>query len=283
MSRNIKSFLLKVFVLTTIIIVGFSIWNNISNAPDKEKELNSAKEIINTTNKSNFKWVNNSWLWKTWVAITTNIWTKYKQRTEIPATIYKDVFSVNNMVQNWEVWSDELISANMIIIEEYKNTLKTDIKWLLAQSKNKAEILDALIEQFEFRYEKSVKQSISLNEQKAIFEREMAEANSQIEILKVKINTDYKNRDAIASKENITNYLNEKNKYNYARTYIIYINQFLRDYSILNDYNKKLLDTIINNKEAILKESYVVIPNTWVELLKEFDLLYEEAEYKAKK
>jgi hypothetical protein len=150
----------------------------------------------------------------------------------------------------------------MIIVEEYKNILKTDIKSILDQSKNRAEILDALIEQFEFRYEKSVKQIISLNEQKAIFEREMNEANSQIEILKVKINTDYKKRDSVASKENITNYLEQKNKYNYARTYIIYINHFLSDYVSLNDYNKKLLDTLINNKDAIVKEAYVVIPSS---------------------
>lgn len=279
MSRNFKKFLLRVFTLTTTIVLVFLVWNNLIKADEKVTEVKK----VEPTNTNSFENVNSSALGKTWVAITTNVWIKYKQRTEIPATIYKDVFSVNKMVQNWELWSDELISANMIIVEEYKNILKTDIKSILDQSKNRAEILDALIEQFEFRYEKSVKQIISLNEQKAIFEREMNEANSQIEILKVKINTDYKKRDAVASKENITNYLEQKNKYNYARTYIIYINHFLSDYVSLNDYNKKLLDTLINNKDAIVKEAYVVIPNSWAGLLKEFDLLYEESEYKATK
>lgn len=279
MSRNFKKFLLRVFTLTTTIVLVFLVWNNLIKADEKVTKVKK----VEPTNTNSFENVNSSALGKTWVAITTNVWIKYKQRTEIPATIYKDVFSVNKMVQNWELWSDELISANMIIVEEYKNVLKTDIKWLLEQSKNRAEILDALIEQFEFRYEKSVKQIISLNEQKAIFEREMNEANSQIEILKVKINTDYKKRDAVASKENITNYLEQKNKYNYARTYIIYINHFLSDYVSLNDYNKKLLDTLINNKDAIVKEAYVVIPSSWAGLLKEFDLLYEESEYKATK
>lgn len=279
MSRNFKKFLLRVFTLTTTIVLVFLVWNNLIKADEQVIEV---KKVVQT-NTNSFENVNSSALGKTWVAITTNVWIKYKQRTEIPATIYKDVFSVNKMVQNWELWSDELISANMIIVEEYKNILKTDIKSILDQSKNRAEILDALIEQFEFRYEKSVKQIISLNEQKAIFEREMNEANSQIEILKVKINTDYKKRDSVASKENITNYLEQKNKYNYARTYIIYINHFLSDYVSLNDYNKKLLDTLINNKDAIVKEAYVVIPSSWAGLLKEFDLLYEESEYKATK
>lgn len=280
MSRKFKWFLLKVITLTTIIVVGFSLWNNILNATETTK-LNSATE--QNTNNINYQNVNNSKLWKTWVAITTNIGIRYKQRTEIPATIYKDVFSVNNLVLNWEVWSQELIAANMIVLEEYKNVLKTDIKWLLSNSKNRAETLDAIIWQLEFRYEKSVKQIISLNEQKDIFSREMVDANAQTELLKNKINTDYQKRDAVASKENINNYLEQKNKYNYARTYVIYINQFLREYALLNDYNKKLLDTLINNKTAIIKEAYVVIPDTWVSLLKEFDLLYDEAEYKTQK
>lgn len=280
MSRKFKWFLLKVITLTTIIVVGFSLWNNILNATETTK-LNSATE--QNTNNINYQNVNNSKLWKTWVAITTNIGIRYKQRTEIPATIYKDVFSVNNLVLNWEVWSQELIAANMIVLEEYKNVLKTDIKWLLSNSKNRAETLDAIIWQLEFRYEKSVKQIISLNEQKDIFSREMVDANAQTELLKNKINTDYQKRDAVASKENINNYLEQKNKYNYARTYVIYINQFLREYALLNDYNKKLLDTLINNKTAIIKEAYVVIPDTWVSLLKEFDLLYDEEEYKTQK
>lgn len=279
MSRKFKWFLLKVFSLTTIIVVIFSVGNNFLNAWNNT-DLNSA-EVEKNTNQSTYENTNNSKLWKIWVAITTNIWIRYKQRTEIPATIYKDVFSVNSLVSDWELWSEELIASNMIIVEEYRNVLKTDIKSLLSNSVNKAEILDAIIGQLEFRYEKSVKQIISLNEQKAIFEREMVESNGQVEILKVKINADYQKRDAIASKENITNYLEQKNKYNYARTYIIYINQFLKEYILLNEYNKRLLDTLINNKDAIVKETYIVIPDTWTQFLREFDLLYEEEQYKA--
>jgi hypothetical protein len=38
---------------------------------------------------------------------------------------------------------------------------------------------------------------------------------------------------------------------------------------------------LINNKDAIIKEAYVVIPDTWVEFLRDFNLLYDESEYKA--
>jgi hypothetical protein len=36
------------------------------------------------------------------------------------------------------------------------------------------------------------------------------------------------------------------------------------------------LDTLINNKDALIKDAYVVIPDSWTQLLKKFDLIYDE-------
>jgi len=47
-----------------------------------------------------------------------------------------------------------------------------------------------------------------------------------------------------------------------ALTYIIFINKFLNYYVILNEYNKKVLDTLINNKEILIKNTQLVIPDT---------------------
>jgi hypothetical protein len=60
----------------------------------------------------------------------------------------------------------------------------------------------------------------------------------------------------------------------------VYINHFLWEYSYLNQYNKLLIDTLINNKEWIIKDSYVVIPDSGWALLKKFNLIYTEEEFK---
>jgi hypothetical protein len=58
----------------------------------------------------------------------------------------------------------------------------------------------------------------------------------------------------------------------------------LWEYQKLNAYNKILLDGLINNKDAILKDTHVVIPdNWWIESLKSLDLIFEEADFKSKK
>jgi hypothetical protein len=108
------------------------------------------------------------------------------------------------------------------------------------------------------------------------------EDNSQkIENLKEVIDTDFNSFNEEKTWNNIEKYLELRKKYYYAKTYIIFINKFINQYNTLNAYNKKLLDTIINNKDAIIKDAHVVLPDSWNELLKKLNLIYEEAEYKA--
>lgn len=63
----------------------------------------------------------------------------------------------------------------------------------------------------------------------------------------------------------------------------MFVNKFITTYSILNDYNKKLLDTLINNREALIKNVTIVLPDTGNELMGKLKLLQSEADYKAGK
>jgi hypothetical protein len=60
-----------------------------------------------------------------------------------------------------------------------------------------------------------------------MFVSSMESANIEIEQIKSKIEIDFNANDADASLENIDKYLKEKNTYYFAKTYIVYINQFL--------------------------------------------------------
>jgi hypothetical protein len=169
--------------------------------------------------------------------------------------------SIEDAMFNKKKAKDEIIGKNMIATQEYRNVLQTSVKNLILNSLNKQEFLEAYISQLEFRYETAYNNQSNLLKQKKIFNNSMLLANSEILKIKAKIGLDFNANDSEASLVNIDNYLLEKNKYYFARTYIIYINQFLREYQQLNDYNKNLLDVLINNKEAIIKETYLVIPN----------------------
>jgi hypothetical protein len=41
------------------------------------------------------------------------------------------------------------------------------------------------------------------------------------------------------------------------------------------------LDTLINNKDILVKDSFVVIPDSWDELLQKMNIIFDEQTYKA--
>jgi hypothetical protein len=150
----------------------------------------------------------------------------------------------------------------MQYVYEYRNVLKTDIKQLIDSSYDKSKILNAFIDQLEFRYIEANNNIKNLNEQKTVFITNINNSNTQIETLKTKIQSDFQNNNSEESIKNLNKYLDLKKEYYYSRTYIIYINHFLTEFNYLNNYNKLLLDTLINNKEAIIKNAFIVIPDS---------------------
>lgn len=279
MTRGLKYSLLKISALTSIfVLISIIFWSWLSAF----LKNNNSENLEEETNENTFKSATTTLLWKTWVAMATNLWTKFTEISEYWANIYTDIMWITEGLQlSTASGTNSFMSKNMSLTEEYRNVLKTDIKWLLAQSTNKSKVLETIIWQLEYRYKLSVEQMKSLLNERTKLESEITIANSQIESLKSKISSDFLKNDSDASYENINKYLELRSRYNYAVVYTVYINQFLNDYNRLNEYNKKLLDVLINNKDAIVKEAFVVIPDTGVELLRDFNLLYDEAEYKS--
>ena len=100
--------------------------------------------------------------------------------------------------------------------------------------------------------------------------------------MKSKIDRDFSWFDTKNTVLNIDSYLKLKKEVNYTRIYIVFINQFINQFTYLNSYNKILLDTLINNKEAIIKDAYIVIPDSGTQLLQNLNLIYSEAKFKWK-
>ena len=73
-----------------------------------------------------------------------------------------------------------------------------------------------------------------------------------------------------------------KNQENRARVYLTYLERFQKGYGILQGQNRKVLDTLINNREVLIKRSIVVIPDSGPDLLKQLGLITTEALYKEK-
>jgi len=212
------------------------------------------------------------------VAISTNLGTRHTQMSALPATIYKDVLSIEEVLANAENagW-DDLISKNMILLKEYRNISSTDISVLVSQSYDKQATIKSYLDMLQSQYTLANRQIASLSQQKQIFESTMVQTNNQIEQLKIKISKDFSSVNTQSTLENIEKYRELKDKFNTARTYVVFINKFIVQYEFLNNYNSEIATTIINNSEAIIKDAFIVIPSSWnINLLQDLNLIVEE-------
>lgn len=243
----------------------------------------SAKNKTSSDNQERFVQNNNSMLGKTSVAISTNIGIKYGLKSQIDSSIYKEIFSLSDLITSTQYNENKLLAQNYNTLREYKNILKTDFKELLNNSYNKKEVIDAILWQLQHRYLEWNNNSKILLQQRELLQSTMNQAWEKISTLKNKMDNDHKNLDISQGYENIKEYVALKDTYYNAKVFITYINAILKDYQIMNNYNKKLLDTLINNKDALIKNAYVVIPDSGTELLDDFNLLYTEEQYKSLK
>lgn len=240
-----------------------------------------------TTNKDSFLSSSSSKISRVWVAISTNVWIRWKydnsNSNSINNTIFNEIISIDWILSLRNSRKDSLITNNMSYIKEYLNLLKTDIKEMLLKSQATKKTLESFLQALELKYKSSVTNKINLEKQKTILQAGLVDTDNKIQIIKTKISNDFRDFNSSETNKNIKEYLKLREQYTIIRTYLIFVNKFVSQYDFLNSYNKNLLDTLINNKDIIIKKSYVVIPDTWTDLLKQLDLIISESEYKIEK
>lgn len=270
MKNSTKKFL-KISIISIIIVLVYKIWIIFINANNNEK--------IKENNKKNYKIISTSDISKTGVAITTNIWIKYNEKKAVPETIYQEIFSIEELKKDKVNVENAIIKKHMLETKEYFSLLKTDFKWLLKNSNDRKRTLEVIYSQLSLRYNNSLESVKNLEKQREVLIKEAEKINSEVENLKKKISVDFHKTDVDAVNKDIEIYLKLKQDYNYVRTYIVFINNFLKYYVSLNNYNLNLINVLSKNKDAIEKWSFIVIPQNGTEILKDYWLLYTEKEY----
>lgn len=214
-----------------------------------------------------------------WVAIATRLGTQNASTETLPQAFYNDAVSFQDILDRDESnpWVDDIISSNMLLIKEYRNISSTDIQSLLSQSYDKQSTLKAYLETLQSRFNIANRQIVSLQRQQQVFESSMSQIQDQIENLKTKIGNDFSSVNTLATQENIDEYLVLKNTFYTARTYSIFIAQFIEQYEFLNAYNIQTAQVLIDNSDAIIKDAYIVIPESWdTQTLQELNLLFQK-------
>lgn len=275
MNNKILKNIFKIWIIALLILVILKLSTSFLNAWNNSTQNQ-------TTNKTTYRTINSSDISKTWVAITTNIWIKYSQTTKISPTIYQEYFSVEEIKSNKQKAKETLINQHMMILKEYLSLLKTDFKSTILNANDRAKALEWVYNQLQIRYNNTVNAISNLSKQREILVAEVDSLATQIEAVKARISINYKNVNTEELNEDLEKYLQLKNDYTYVRMYVIFINNFLNTYDSLNKYTLDFITSLRLNRDAIIKWSYVVLPSSWKEFLKDYGLLYTESEYEAK-
>jgi Rps23 Pro-64 3,4-dihydroxylase Tpa1-like proline 4-hydroxylase len=211
-----------------------------------------------------------------------NIGLHEKEKQNTPIHLYEEVMPVGEMLSDTSVGRKKLISSNMVAASEYLNVLKTDVNKLLDSATDRESMLESFLDQLKYRYTSTSSYLSILSAQMTELQRTVTTSDQSIETIKSAMTSAYKNLDYDKTEELLNSYLAEKQKNTYARTYLVFLGKFVSTYQTLNAYNKTMLDTLINNREALIKNVTVVLPDSGTSLMKQLNLVKTEAEWKAR-
>ncbi len=275
LKTEIKEFVKKVMLLWILLSLFINLLVTWATASVDTNVASAA------TNDVKFKKLNAWFLWTTWVAVSLNIWTKQKEALGTPVTLTSDVLPISFILANKTLSRDKIITSNMVWLNEYLNVLKTNVNSLLDQSRDRESMLESYLDQLRSRYKWTIDQVTVLKEQARQLQSTATLSDQKIERLKWDLTNAYRTLDYDKTQSTLDEYLSEKDKNTYSKTYLVFLWKFIDSYTILNDYNKVLLDTLINNKEALIKNVTVVVPDSWTNLMQRFNLIKTEAEFKS--
>jgi hypothetical protein len=235
---------------------------------------------VRADNDGNFSQANIQYIGSVATAFSLSIWQKWKPQSQWSNELIESTISIAEILADPKSGEKKLIATNMLSLQWYLNVLKIDIIALLDEAEDRSKVLDEHIDILKSYYIRTSERTTILAEQSQEL-RTMLTTSFQItEAAKQAMEEKYKAFEYDGVDMAIDDYTRAKNEENRARVYLAYIERFQRGYGILQGQNKKILDTLINNREALIQKAVVVIPDSGSELAKKLGLVISEADYK---
>lgn len=270
---EIKDFIKNTLILTLFFTLMIHIsWDYI--APMFGIETNAEK-----SNSKRFEEVSIPYLGNIATALSLSVWQKEKEMLWAPEWLGNSLISISSVLINPKEWQKRLIWGNMSAIASYNNLLSTDIVSMLDRSTDRWAALDEHIATLESYGEDVTEKIFSLDEQIRELDAIIQEKNTQTNSAKAQMDASYTALDYTSIDDAIDLYVTSANADTKARIYKNYLERFKKSYLALQMKNKKLLETLRVNREALIKRSTVVIPTSGTDILRELNLIQSMSEY----
>ncbi len=274
--HEIKDFIKNTLILTLFFTLALHLsWGYI--APMLGLSTNAS------SNDARFAQSNVTYLGNIATAMSLNIGQKVKQSANTPINLSNDIISIAEVLSNPGDGQKRLIGGNMLAISTYNNILKTDIIKMLDGATDRTITLDEYIALLK-DYGNSTNDRLALlDEQITDLNAIIAKSATDTTAAKAGMQASYDGLDYTSVDATITSYTQAKQADIRARVYLVYLENFHQIYNTLQAENRKMLDTLVTNREALIKRSVITIPNSGSDILKQLNLIQTETQYNASK
>ncbi len=216
-------------------------------------------------------------------AMSISIGQKESQFKNIWVSLSSNTISIAEVLSSPNAGQEKLIGANMLAVSSYSNVLSTDIITLLDGAVDRTNALNEHISLLKSYYNRTLERLTVINEQINDLQGIISQANTTTNGAKVAMQTSYEWYDYSTVDGAIDSYIVAKNEDTRARVYLVYLEKYKKSYIALQAKNQKLIDTLMNNREALIKRTTVVIPDSGSDILKTLKLIQTEAEVNIQK
>jgi hypothetical protein len=211
-------------------------------------------------------------------AMSLSIGQKEKIAKNISSDLTSTTISIAEVLSAPATGQAKLIGNNMIALTSYVSILSTDIPQLLDNAVDRTRALREHISLLKSYYNRTNDRLTVIGEQIWDLQAIIDQAAGATTGAKSTMESSYDGYDYTGVDSAIDTYIEAKNNDTRARVYLIYLARFQKNYQLLQAKNLKLIDTLTQNSDALIKRSTVVIPNSGSELIKSLKLIQTEAE-----
>ena len=216
-------------------------------------------------------------------AMSLSLGQKESQIKNTWVNLSSTTISIAEVLSSPTVGQQKLIGSNMLAISSYANILSTDIVGLLDNAPERSTALTEHISLLKSYYNKTLDRLSTLSDQVADLQGMIAQEATRTSDAKMVLQSSYEGYDYTGVDGAIDSYVTAKNLDTKARVYLIYLENFRKSYTALQVRNLRLIDVLSNNRDALIKRSTVVIPNSGTDIIKTLKLIQTEAEASAQK
>lgn len=216
-----------------------------------------------------------------WVAIGLNAGYKGKKDSDVSVNLAGQIIPIQQALEEKSLKNRKIIASNINEIVTYRDILKIDIKEKLDSAPDRQAALKAQIELLNKHYTLAQDNIKGLDLSRKEITATLSEITIRVNNARSKVDSSFAKLDPSDVDEYVAEYISAKEDERYAQTYLVLTDRLRERYAKLQSYNSLLIQTLANNREALIAGVSVVMPAQGNDFMDDLGLIKTETQKKA--